>query len=55
LLNIFVENADDGSLAGDFASISSAKEKPVSSCIAFSFPINHIASGNYNIVVEVRR
>ena len=53
LLNIFVENADDGSLAGDLRKYFKRNGAPVVP-VLHSLPINHIASGNYNIVVEVR-
>lgn len=53
LLNIFVENADDGSLAGNLRKYfkrNGAEVIPV----LHSFPLKHIPSGNYNIVVEAR-
>lgn len=53
LLNIFVENADDGSLAGNLRQYFKRNGAPVIP-VLHSFPLKHIPSGNYNIVVELR-
>lgn len=53
LLDIFIENADDGSLAGNLRKYSKRAGAAVIPVLQ-TFPINHIPSGNYNIVVEVR-
>lgn len=53
LLNIFVENADDGSLAGNLRQYFKRNGAAVIP-VLHSFPIKHIPSGNYSIVVEVR-
>jgi len=53
LLDVFIENADDGSLAGNLRKYSKRKGAPVIPVLQ-TFPIKHMPSGNYNIVVEVR-
>jgi GWxTD domain-containing protein len=53
LLNIMVENADDGSLAGNLRQYFKRSGAPVIP-VLHSFPLKHVPSGNYNIVVEVR-
>ncbi|MCF8258667.1 MAG: GWxTD domain-containing protein [Flavobacteriales bacterium] len=53
LVNILVENADDGSLAGNLRQYFKRAGTPVIP-VLHSFPIKHLPSGNYNIVVEVR-
>ena len=53
LLNIFIENADDGSLAGDLRKYFKRRGEEVIP-VLHSFPLKHISSGNYNIVIEVR-
>jgi len=53
LLNIFIENADNGSLAGDLRKYFKRTGATVIP-VLHTFPIGHISSGNYNIVVEVR-
>jgi GWxTD domain-containing protein len=53
LLDVFIENADDGSLAGNLRKYSKRTGAAVIPVLQ-TFPIKHIPSGNYNIVVEVR-
>lgn len=53
LVNYFVENADNNQLAGSLRKFVREKAKEVAVVFA-EFPINHLKSGNYNLVVEAR-
>lgn len=53
LLNIMIENADDGSLAGNLRQYFKRTGAPVIP-VLHTFPLQHIPSGNYHIVVEAR-
>lgn len=53
LINLFIENTDDGRILDDlrtFVKHDSAKVIP----ILHSFPLEDVPSGNYNLVVELR-
>lgn len=53
LVNYFVENADNKQLAGSLRKFSKEKAKDV--IVVFNeLPIDHLKSGNYNLVLEVR-
>ena len=53
LINYFVENADNGQIAGGLRKFSKETAKDV--IVVFNeLPINHLKSGNYNLVVEAR-
>jgi GWxTD domain-containing protein len=53
LVNCFVENADNAELAGSLRKFVKATAKDV--IVVFNeFPIDHLKSGNYNLVVEAR-
>jgi GWxTD domain-containing protein len=53
LVNYFVENADNSQLAGSLRKFVKEPAKEVNVVFA-EFPINHLKSGNYNLVVEAR-
>ncbi len=53
LVNYFVEDADNGQLAGSLRKFSKETAKDV--VVVFSeLPVEHLKSGNYNLVVEAR-
>lgn len=53
LVNYFVEDAENGLPAGSLRKFTKETAKPV--VVVFSeFPMKHLKSGNYNLVVEVR-
>lgn len=53
LINMFIENADDGKIVKDLRKFTKHTGNLVVP-VLHTFPLNNVGSGNYNIVLEVR-
>lgn len=53
VVNMLVENADNGQLAGNLRRFSKQKADKVNVVLS-EFPLENLRSGNYNLVIEVR-
>ncbi|MBP9151592.1 MAG: GWxTD domain-containing protein [Flavobacteriales bacterium] len=53
LANMFIENADDGSVVQNLRTFSRHSDAEVTPLLQ-SFPLNAVPTGNYNLVIEVR-
>jgi GWxTD domain-containing protein len=53
LVNMFIENADDGSVVNGLRKFSKKKGSKVVP-VLHSFPLDQVPSGNYNLIVEAR-